>query len=475
MAEVNLRKTAHNKLISFLNQVKGHSSTPLSYHAIATLRHRSRETFKKCEAAQDILILAAADDTAIAVQESAFAPIEATYQDIENTIAKVLLTVPDPKTSGPGGGGAGGGGGGGGSGGAPGGGSGGPSGGATGGINVKLPAIELPTFDGNYANWVSFKDLFDATVGKNTQLSGAQKLQYLKSSLQGEPANLIKAMSITDANYNESWTLLNERYENKREIVHSLISKFLNYKHLNSECAQELQALLDCVSESLRALKVLSCPTDKWDDLLIVILVNKLDPATRREWAIRQTGTTLPTFDEFSKYLSGHIRGLLATGANNNNIFKQRPRQVKVHHAGSEPSTSCVICSGGNHFHHKCHVLHSKSPSERSALVKQQRLCFNCLSKDHPVKKCLSKSTCRKCGKRHHTLLHFDEKFSSRSSSPPPPDNQKTRSSEVQSVCRSQPYQRGVISIIENSNCKCRRQVWKNASLSSLCGWWIPS
>jgi len=48
---------------------------------------------------------------------------------------------------------------------------------------VRLPAIELPSFDGSYEGWISFQDLFLATIHSNSDLSGAQKLQYLKSAV----------------------------------------------------------------------------------------------------------------------------------------------------------------------------------------------------------------------------------------------------------------------------------------------------
>ncbi|GFQ81674.1 retrovirus-related Pol polyprotein from transposon 17.6, partial [Trichonephila clavata] len=50
---------------------------------------------------------------------------------------------------------------------------------------VKLPKLTLPTFSGNLHDWITFKDLFKASVHNNSNLSNAQKLQYLKSSLKG--------------------------------------------------------------------------------------------------------------------------------------------------------------------------------------------------------------------------------------------------------------------------------------------------
>jgi hypothetical protein len=64
---------------------------------------------------------------------------------------------------------------------------------------VKLPRIQLPSFSGSYQEWSSFSDLFISTVHSNASLAGAQKLQYLKSSLSGDAASLIKSFPVTDA------------------------------------------------------------------------------------------------------------------------------------------------------------------------------------------------------------------------------------------------------------------------------------
>lgn len=52
---------------------------------------------------------------------------------------------------------------------------------------IKLPKLNLPTFNGDQKEWTNFHDLFKFAVHDNQTLSGAQRLQYLKSSLHGEP------------------------------------------------------------------------------------------------------------------------------------------------------------------------------------------------------------------------------------------------------------------------------------------------
>ena len=63
--------------------------------------------------------------------------------------------------------------------------------------NIKLPSINLPTFDGNYIHWRSFEDAFCAFVDKNESLSDVQKLCYLRSQLNGEAFDLIKSLETT--------------------------------------------------------------------------------------------------------------------------------------------------------------------------------------------------------------------------------------------------------------------------------------
>ncbi|GFX78750.1 DUF1758 domain-containing protein [Trichonephila clavipes] len=48
---------------------------------------------------------------------------------------------------------------------------------------VKLPTLSLPIFSGVTEEWLAFSDLFEAALSNNKNLTGAQKLQYLKGSL----------------------------------------------------------------------------------------------------------------------------------------------------------------------------------------------------------------------------------------------------------------------------------------------------
>jgi hypothetical protein len=198
--------------------------------------------------------------------------------------------------------------------------------------SVKLPRVELPSFNGNFDNWQSFQDLFIATVHNNTSLSGAQKLQYLKSCLCGEASHLIKSFTVTDQNYTEAWGILTDRYDNKREIVNSIIKRLHNQHVLKSESAYALQKLIDTTNECLRSLKVLGRATDQWDDLIVYLVTDKMDPESRREWAKTLKGVEPSTFKELSDFIDNHIRGLMAGGQKSNPATnRDSNRESRVH------------------------------------------------------------------------------------------------------------------------------------------------
>lgn len=392
MGDTNVRVTLHNRLRAHLKKVNNHDGTPLDYHGAKELLIRSEEIFAQYEAVQFRLISTALDAEAFKLQEQEGFKLEETYTLLRSKLRPLIESL-DPTAVAPAS--------------------------STALANIKLPSLDLPVFDGNITEWTSFKDLFTAAVGNNSKLGAAQKLQYLKSSLGGEAASLIRSFAITDLNYVAAWKILNERYDNTREIVQTLINKLLTLKEIKTENATDLQKLVDSFVESVRALEVLKRPIDKWDDFLVVVLLNKLDMSTRREWAVKQTGTDLPKYSDFIDFLRSHVRGLQAAGGSvvsSSNKFRERP--IKMHMASADRS-QCIICSGP-HAQFQCPELKRRSVNERKSLVMQHKLCFNCLGTGHRISSCSWNGTCRKCGKRHHTLLHSEP--TSRSTGKEPED-----------------------------------------------------
>ena len=72
----------------------------------------------------------------------------------------------------------------------------------------------------------------------------------------------------------------------------------------------------------------------------------------------------------------------------------------KVFH--TKATKVCVYCEG-EHKTGECTVVTSVSDQRR--ILAKKKLCFNCATGQHHGNACPSKSTCRKCNKRHHTSI----------------------------------------------------------------------
>lgn len=289
-----------------------------------------------------------------------------------------------------------------------------------------LPKLNLPTFAGGYEQWMNFRDAFLAIINDDETIPNAQKLRYLRAYSTDEAARVIENLETTETNYSVAWNLLKDRYDNHRIIIQSHIQALFELPGVTKETG--LRNLLDDTLRHVRALTVLKQPTEIWDTPLIYLITTKLDRETRRGWEETITGTEMPTFEQLSKYLRERCQ-ILET-INYNIDEKQKLSQssakpmVRQTQFNKNPTTRsflstqteirCRICSY-NHYMQYCPEFTKISLTERSETVKKKGLCYNCLRKNHLVSDCRA-SGCTVCNRRHHTMLHDQNKIKNTSS-----------------------------------------------------------
>nr|XP_034830105.1 uncharacterized protein LOC117987255 [Maniola hyperantus] len=178
--------------------------------------------------------------------------------------------------------------------------------------NVKLPKITIPIFSGDYTSWTSFKDLFISVVHKNESLDNVQKLHYLKGQLSGEAEQLLRHINISGDNYEQCWTLLQNRYDNKKFLANCWLKRLINQNCMSVESANGIKNILDTTVDSLNALKNLGVDVTSWDILVIFLTSSKLDSETRKQWELStmNSSSELPSFKEFKDFLEGRYRAL---------------------------------------------------------------------------------------------------------------------------------------------------------------------
>lgn len=286
---------------------------------------------------------------------------------------------------------------------------------------LQLPRITLPKFSGDFAEWENFRSLFESFVASNDAIPNTQKLHYLKTSLDGDAAKLIKNLKISDANYVSAWQLLLDEYD-KSALIHTHIHSFAGLPKMKTENVAELKKLRDTASAALAALKNLGCPIDKWDDLLVYLISQKFSPRTRNEWSLKRGASDAPApYTELNEFLTLRIRGFSDFPDSSTPVVESALRSNKTRSSvHSVSALKCVNCAG-NHYIGKYDDFLSKAIAQRDALVKQKRLCFNCLRAGHFTSKCPSKGRCAQCRRSHHSLLHQLKADPLRATASPPP------------------------------------------------------
>lgn len=177
-----------------------------------------------------------------------------------------------------------------------------------------------------------------------------------------------------------------------------------------SETSKDLRDLRDQTNKVIHSLKNLGRLINQWDDILVFLVVQKLDKSTKKAWELKLgKSVEYPTYHELDEFLDSRICGLEAIALPSLKDFSKPSKHKSIaSHAASTVNLSCPYYKA-NHLLHQCPTFLSQTPSQRFVFVKNCKRCINCFSaKYFSVKDCTNLHGCKQCHKRHHTLLHFD-------------------------------------------------------------------
>ncbi|XP_076302063.1 uncharacterized protein LOC143220282 [Lasioglossum baleicum] len=286
--------------------------------------------------------------------------------------------------------------------------------------SAPLPRMHLPEFSGEYVEWPAFKDLFLSIIERNKQLSKVDCLHYLKTSLHGQAADLVKDLPTINENYERAWTILKEQYENKRILVRSCLDRLAALQQMKESSVQEITNIQKSITSVANTLEGLGRPVDKTEDWFVYSVVNLFDPITRDKWEERVTGNNdPPSFATLKDFLIKRRQQIEASPGSASTKSGQRSshttshgqpktreatRSVRANHAQQSQKQECVMCKK-DHFLMQCPEYKALPPAERRSRVERARLCFNCLGR-HQFAACPSTRSCMSCGERHHSSIH---------------------------------------------------------------------
>ncbi|XP_055390588.1 uncharacterized protein LOC129619370 [Condylostylus longicornis] len=217
------------------------------------------------------------------------------------------------------------------------------------------------------------EELAKLSEKNNQSLRDVEKMYYLNSNLMGEPLKLIGHLAISEANYKVAWKILEDRYDNARLLISTILDKFINQPSLVAGSARSLKSMFDTTKECILLLKnVKVIKSDSWDPILLHILYKKLDKDTHTIYEqTLKSPRQIQSLDEFMKFLELRFQSFEALGAKSYATKQISKKDNNSHSFTVIDGAKCAIC--------------------------------------HNTKTCYSRG-CRKCNKKHNTLLHDDYK-----------------------------------------------------------------
>lgn len=106
---------------------------------------------------------------------------------------------------------------------------------------VRLPKIDVPTFDGDLLNWKTFWEQFCIAIHDHRDLSDTEKLVYLRHSLKDGPArSVVEGLSQSGDQYTEAIESLKSRYNRPRLIHQAHVRKIYEVPSLKEGTGKDL-------------------------------------------------------------------------------------------------------------------------------------------------------------------------------------------------------------------------------------------
>ena len=277
---------------------------------------------------------------------------------------------------------------------------------ASDGSGVKLPKLDVPTFDGSIIHWKQFWDQFTVSVHDRTNLSNAEKIVYLQHALKdGSAKNAIEGLSHSGENYSEAVKCLKARFDRPRLIHRTHVQMIVDSPALREGNGKELRRLHDNVQQHVRALKTLGCELP--GQFITSMIELKLDVDTLFEWQKHsQSSTDVPPYEELLNFIDLRTQ---ASEASCSMHKRKPPSRITSFTANASPSSNnCVVCKVEKHPLYTCAKFKCLSHDDKISVLKTNNLCTNCLTGGHFKKQCKSIHKCKVCQRLHHTLLHVE-------------------------------------------------------------------
>ena len=300
--------------------------------------------------------------------------------------------------------------------------------------NDPLPEWKLAQYNGDPLQLHEWNGQFKKAIDLQL-LSDDFKLTYLKTLVTGKANIAIAEFAYCGLMYKDALRTSERKFGQPQAVVSAQLDKLSNYPHLKRHNSDNIINYSAAISSLVGVFKSLSYNADLKSASLLNQVVQKLPTNMKESWSLFTVKKhwVKPTLLDINDWLKENaathdLMKQSATKAkpeeNSNSVTKNKTaskvsalnsqqRETKKQMPSSSTNTysRCIVCKG-NHRVWEFRVFKEKTPTQRSKLVADKKLCFSYLRNKHTFRQCPQPKKCpaEGCNSSHNTLLHGADK-----------------------------------------------------------------
>ena len=120
-------------------------------------------------------------------------------------------------------------------------------------VQMKLPKLQLPIFEGDILQWQEFWDIYNSAVHEQ-DIPNVTKFSYLKGSLRNSAAAAICGISVMNDNYPVAIHILEDKFGKKEAIIEALYSQLQHLPTVTNRFT-EVKSTYETIERILRQLE----------------------------------------------------------------------------------------------------------------------------------------------------------------------------------------------------------------------------
>ena len=301
----------------------------------------------------------------------------------------------------------------------------------TGAFSCPLPRLTLEKFDGDPLHWPRWIALFKALVHDRRELSDAERLTHLQTSLTGAARHAVEGLLCDGSLYGEALRELQCQFGSQTTVVQASLRSVLQLPAVRNNDIPALTELSRTLHSTVSVLGSMHYDADLAATTNVTAIVAKLPMSLAWKWGehIQTLQPREPTMTDLDAWLRGQVtaarvvvgRPAVQTeggrepsrrNCGHKSARGDRPAGVSATAATLPPdeleTERCGYC-GGNHNIGECDELAQFPVNERAVAMMKRARCFRCLQSGHRARDCNSPQKCAVSGcgsSRHHRLLH---------------------------------------------------------------------